>query len=160
MAFAIRLPLPPSVNNYWQQGRNGKRFISDRGRKYRDEVIIAIRERTNGVKRSAKAIRLEVRITNSQRWPIDFDNGMKSLADALCHAGLFWDDSQILQCVTTIEAVSGAGWVDIRMIGIGEFDLLPQYAKDRVRRLITETELGPRPRPAKRKVVARQRIRR
>ncbi len=160
MPLAIRLPLPPSVNSYWQRNFTGGMRIGKPGVRYRDEVILAVRERCSGVKRTTKAIAIEIRVTNSERFPADLDNLRKALYDSLCHAGLFWDDCQVVRDSGVIEAVSGKGWLDVRIIGIGEFDSLPEYARKRVMKAIQDHDLGPKKRVSKPKAVAARKFRR
>jgi crossover junction endodeoxyribonuclease RusA len=88
----LRLPYPPSVNHIWR--RSGPRtVISREGRRYRRDVRAALAamkvERMDG--------RLAVRVTvcppdHRRR---DLDNVQKALLDALAHAGVYRDDSQI-----------------------------------------------------------------
>ena len=86
------LPYPCSVNHYW--GQSGKhRFIGKKGKEFRMAVSEACLDA------DVKAIdgRLSVHIAlfppdNRKR---DIDNILKSLLDALEHAGCYENDSQI-----------------------------------------------------------------
>lgn len=86
----IRLPWPPSVNHYWRNVR-GRTLISRQGRDYRAmvEKLAAGLKANNG--------RLSVTITAHppDRRRRDLDNLLKAPLDAMCHAGLYADDSQI-----------------------------------------------------------------
>jgi len=88
----LELPYPPSVNHIWR--RVGSRtVISREGRRYRKDVCAALA----AVRAPAMRGRLFVRITACppDRRRRDLDNTQKSLLDALAHAGVYRDDSQI-----------------------------------------------------------------
>lgn len=89
----IELPWPPSVNTYWR--RAGHRMhISHQGREYRGLVAAACA--MQGAKRLGAA-RLRVTITAypPDRRARDLDNLNKGVLDALAHARVFNDDSQV-----------------------------------------------------------------
>ncbi len=157
MPMSIRLPLPPSVNSYWQRTFHGGMCVGPAGRAYRDKVRIAVLERFGQVKRSAKALAIEVEVTNSKQWPADLDNVRKALYDSLCDAGLFWDDAQVMQDSGRIVAVDGRGFVDVRIYGIGEFDSLPEYARKKVMLAIKGIDLGRKPRKSSKVVASKRR---
>ncbi len=85
------LPYPPTVNHYWLRTRRGVR-ISDGGRAYRRRVrgILAGVPTLPG--RVAVAITVFPPDVPRKR---DLDNLLKGLLDALEHAGVYEDDSQI-----------------------------------------------------------------
>lgn len=92
----IALPWPPSANRYWRhpnKGRlAGRHLISREGRAYRSEVIWRIQ-------RTAEPLtgRLDVQFQAAppDRRNRDLDNLLKAAQDALSHAGVWGDDSQI-----------------------------------------------------------------
>ena len=88
----LTLPYPPSVNHYWR--RVGSRtLISREGRRYHTDVCAAL-----AAGRAAPLTgRLAVCVTifPPDRRRRDLDNAMKALLDALAHAGVYEDDSQI-----------------------------------------------------------------
>jgi crossover junction endodeoxyribonuclease RusA len=93
----LDLPFPVSVNHYWQscvRGRRVHRFISDKGRDFRAEVItLAMVAR---VKRMEGPLRSIVTLYPPDNHKRDLDNfAGKSLYDALAHAGVYSDDSQV-----------------------------------------------------------------
>lgn len=111
--YEIKLPFPPSINDYYEnrQGtvRGGKkagkvyigRMISPAGRLFRDEVFAAVRKghRVAPFLTGRLAICILVRppaekvdgTRNSNRR--DMDNILKALQDALTKAGVIADDS-------------------------------------------------------------------
>lgn len=95
-AYAITLPWPPSVNTYWRHivvhGR-ARTLISKTGRQYRETVM-------QHVSAAKMALRLDTRLVAISAFPPDrrrrdLDNVLKSLLDALTHAGVWEDDEQI-----------------------------------------------------------------
>lgn len=100
-SFALRLPLPfpPSVNHYYRHVGN-KVLISKDGREYRKRVGDAVRREPDWPTGSPVmlinerlAVTLSVYPPDKRRR--DLDNIQKPLLDALQHAGVYADDSQI-----------------------------------------------------------------
>tara|TARA_R110000868_G_scaffold209842_2_gene459714 strand:+ start:143 stop:502 length:360 start_codon:yes stop_codon:yes gene_type:complete len=89
----ITLPWPPSVNTYWRNF-DGRTIISLRGREYREAIQKLIM-----VNRLQKHFDGPLRVTIAAYRPDkrrrDLDNLLKATCDALCHAGVYEDDSQI-----------------------------------------------------------------
>lgn len=90
----LELPWPPSVNHYWRH-QNGRHHISAEGRSYRQ--IVAVTARLKAQIDAPLEGRLSAMIT---AWPPDrrrrdLDNVLKALLDALEHAKIYHDDSQI-----------------------------------------------------------------
>ncbi|GAA4321837.1 RusA family crossover junction endodeoxyribonuclease [Pigmentiphaga soli] len=92
------LPYPPSVNGYWRTPRSGpiagRTLISEAGRKYRAEIgaLIAATRSAFGL---TGRLRVEIAMHAPDKRQRDLDNITKSLLDALTHAGVWVDDSQI-----------------------------------------------------------------
>lgn len=87
----IVLPWPPSINHYW--GSRGKgRFLKKEARAFREQVgWLAKHHDTFGTRR----LRMEIVAYPPDRRCRDLDNMQKAPIDALMHAGMFKDDSQI-----------------------------------------------------------------
>lgn len=92
----IYLPWPPTVNSYYSAGQGKVRYISAKGRVFRDQVAQAIAEQAPGLT-LADRLYVEVVLHPPDRRTRDLDNYMKALLDALTHSGLWEDDSQIDQ---------------------------------------------------------------
>lgn len=117
MTVAITLPYPPSVNHYWRTFQ-GRMILSKAGREYRHAAaVVALSQRTE---RFAATDRLSLllHVCPPDRRRRDLDNVLKAVLDALQHAGVYPDDSQIDDLrVTRLRPVSGGevrvvvGWL-------------------------------------------------
>ena len=93
MKLEITLPWPPTVNTYYRNF-NGRSIISKKGREYR----VAVAEQVL-IQRAAKhldhAVKVEIKAYRPDRRRRDLDNLLKSLLDAMTHAGVMSDDELI-----------------------------------------------------------------
>lgn len=90
---------PPTVNNYYVKTQRGL-FISQKGKKFRADVVKDVLEQLAGMETITQKIRVEI-----VAWPPDarirdLDNIKKPLFDALTQAGVWADDSLIDQDFT------------------------------------------------------------
>ena len=90
----ITLPWPPSVNTYWRNF-DGRMIISAKGREYRetvgDQMILQ-----KQVKHFTGRLRVEIEAFRPDKRRRDLDNLLKATLDGLAHAGVYEDDSQIV----------------------------------------------------------------
>ena len=91
--LSIELPWPPSINHYWRHTKNGH-YISDEGKDYRKLVFYYCQKHKQKFDKDARlAVHIEAHPPDRRKR--DLDNVLKSLLDALQHAGVYEDDSQI-----------------------------------------------------------------
>ena len=90
---------PPSVNHVWQKTKTGRVYLSKAGRTFRTavmaQVMIARAKGKMPKQPFTGALDVTVSLTPPDRRRRDIDNGLKALFDALTHAGVWRDDSQI-----------------------------------------------------------------
>ena len=107
----LDLPYPPSVNSYW--GFKGShRYLTAKAKIFKQEVFIAfLKSKHKGFGKN----RLEINITlyATDKRIRDLDNSIKSLLDALCQAGVFYDDSQIDKITVQRGAIIKGGLCNI-----------------------------------------------
>ncbi len=88
----IELPWPPSGNHQHGRTKAGKTYLKASTKTYRNDVgWLAKRIDTFGTRRIA----LHIQVFAPDKRARDLDNLVKSAQDALMHAGVFKDDSQI-----------------------------------------------------------------
>jgi len=125
----LTLPYPPSINHYWR--RVGPRtLVSREGRAFRRDVCALLRQGFGaqtllgggGPRRppSGGRIALAMDAFPPDRRRRDLDNIAKAALDALEHAGIYADDSQIDLLLTRRRDPVKRGRLDIR---IDEFPL-------------------------------------
>lgn len=93
----LTLPYPPSTNRYWRHvtiNRAGRTLISKAGRQYRKAVTDACLA-VGCPRAGAGRLRVDIAAFPPDRRRRDLDNILKGLLDAITHAGVWEDDSQI-----------------------------------------------------------------
>ncbi|RKZ94836.1 MAG: hypothetical protein DRQ40_05060 [Gammaproteobacteria bacterium] len=97
MNYEIFLPFPPTVNHYYVKSRRGI-YISKKGRQFREKVADSINEQLPGVViGDDDRLKVSVTLHPMDKRKRDVDNYNKALLDAITHAGLWGDDSQVDQ---------------------------------------------------------------
>jgi crossover junction endodeoxyribonuclease RusA len=116
MAIELKLPYPPSINHYFSYS-HGRPVLSKDARSYRHQVRrIAI---ARGDKPLMGALSVHIDIFPPDNRRRDIDNCFKSVLDALQHAGVFWDDSQIIVLHAVKHPTAQEGHV---VVGIHELE--------------------------------------
>lgn len=92
--LTLELPFPPSLNHYYRH-LGHVTLISRRGRAYREAVVALLAAR--GIKPLGGPLDVAVELFPPDRRKRDADNFHKCLSDALQHAGVFQDDSQVVR---------------------------------------------------------------
>lgn len=108
------LPFPPSVNTYWRHPNKGafagKSLISAAGRKFQSAACAAIVEQLRRLPKPTSApAAVEIVLFPPDNRIRDLDNYNKALFDALTHAGVWEDDSQVKECWWSGDRLSRKG---------------------------------------------------
>jgi crossover junction endodeoxyribonuclease RusA len=115
--ITLKLPYPPSVNHYWGQV-GSRKFLGKKGKEFREAVFLCA---LNARHRVLNA-RLEVKVYlyPPDKRKRDIDNVLKSLLDALEHARVYENDSQIDKlCVTRMEVMK-EGYCEVTITEINQ----------------------------------------
>lgn len=99
LAQFLTLPLPPSVNCYWRKSPRGM-YITAAGKTFRQRVAEIVAEH-NAMKFGDARLFVAMRVCARDKRRMDVDNFAKAALDALTHAGVYDDDSQIDELLIT-----------------------------------------------------------
>ena len=88
------MPWPPSVNTYWRMVK-GRMIISKQGRDYRASVADQVMLQRGG-KNFFCPLKVTIEAWRPDNRRRDLDNLLKAVLDALAHAGVYVDDSLIV----------------------------------------------------------------
>ena len=115
----INLPWPPSVNHVWRRV-GSKTLLSAEGRKYRESVgQHCLLGRIAG-KRLEGRLSVKILVNPPDRRRRDIDNLTKVPLDALTHAAVWEDDSQIDELYIRRDAVTPGGTITIQIQQLAE----------------------------------------
>lgn len=110
MSVDVVLPWPPSVNAMWRNV-GGKTLLSLRGRSFRKGALDAcLLARVTGARLQGR-LALHLVVCAPDRRSRDLDNTVKGVQDALTHAGVWLDDSQIDRLVVERGPIVSGGEV-------------------------------------------------
>ena len=107
MKIEYIFPYPPTSNHYWGQVGN-RRFVGKAGLLFRQNVKNIALKRTQLLYNAR--LKVKVYLYPPDRRKRDIDNNMKSLLDAMEHAGVYENDSQIDELhIVRSEVIKGGG---------------------------------------------------
>ncbi len=89
----LELPWPPTINHYYGQARNGRKFIKKAGLEFRMRVAEIVAEAGQVTQEGNLALFLWVSPPDKRKR--DLDNLVKATQDALQEAGAYENDCQI-----------------------------------------------------------------
>lgn len=121
----LTLPFPPSVNTYWRAVNSGplkgRVLISDTGRTFRTNAVGMVLEQLRCIpKPFTEPVSVRVLLLPPNRARRDLDNFQKVLFDALTHAGVWKDDSQIHHMDVRWGPVIAGGRAEVEIRKIAE----------------------------------------
>lgn len=126
--FKAQLPMPPSVNHYWAKSvkrAKGRSYVhvylSARAVKFRNEVIAHVADlsqRNGSIRTHNGRIKAVVTLHGATKRSFDVDNFMKGIGDALTHAKVYKDDSQIDCLIVNRGLVIKGGLVGVELYEI------------------------------------------
>jgi crossover junction endodeoxyribonuclease RusA len=97
--IVLTLPWAPSVNAYWRHIAKwplaGRVLISEKGRNYRTEAVGVMLDQLGRYPRLSGRLAVTLAVNPPDRRRRDLDNMPKAILDALTHAQVILDDSQI-----------------------------------------------------------------
>lgn len=91
----LRLPWPPSVNNYWLRNRSGGLRVGPRGERFRLEVCYEVLKTVKPLGSISEPVAVSIVACQPDRRKRDLDNLLKATLDALTNAKVYQDDSLI-----------------------------------------------------------------
>ena len=93
-ANSLALPWAPSVNGYWRAFR-GRQILSKKGRVFRDDVLAAQAFFAPDLRDLSGRLEVTLELWAPDNRRRDIDNYIKAPLDALTHADVWGDDSQV-----------------------------------------------------------------
>lgn len=117
----LTLPFPPSVNTYWRAPNKGplkgRHLISAAGRAFQSAACAAIIEQLRRLPSpSTESAAVEILLFPPDARRRDIDNYNKALFDALTHAGVWEDDSQVKRMLVEWGPIVKGGSVEITIV--------------------------------------------
>lgn len=95
----LTLPWPPSTNTIWRSLRSGplagRVLLSKAGREYRKSVHAAVTAQIGARGTISGPVKVDIQLHPPTRHRLDLDNRIKAVLDALTHAAVWVDDSQV-----------------------------------------------------------------
>jgi crossover junction endodeoxyribonuclease RusA len=111
--YEYQLPYPPSVNHTWRH-KGGQFYVSPKTKTYRADVLAAVWSQGKPPQLECP-LTVHLYVTPPDKRVRDLDNIFKVVLDALAKAGVYVDDSQIVELKAKREAVTKPGGVWVRV---------------------------------------------
>lgn len=92
---SLTVPMPPSVNQLYGVGDNGQKFLLPDQKAFRNDVIGIARIAMRNAGALTGRLEVWIRLHFANRRRTDIDGRIKAALDALTHALVYKDDSQI-----------------------------------------------------------------
>lgn len=113
----LEFPFPPTLNTYWRhvaiRGRP-RTLLSESGRKYRRDVVSRCLVAGAPITlQGSLACTIDLYPPCNRRR--DCDNHAKALLDAMTHAGVYGDDSQIIDLRIRMHPKQSPGWATVTL---------------------------------------------
>lgn len=122
----LELPWPPSTNHTWKKGR-GRVYLSAETRRFREDVAKLVMA-SRIARPITGPIEVSVTLCPPDKRRRDEDNfAGKSLFDAMTHAGVWLDDSQIRRKVVEWGEVVKGGCVKVEVVAMPQ---CPNFAQN------------------------------
>ncbi|NBI12515.1 RusA family crossover junction endodeoxyribonuclease [[Haemophilus] felis] len=99
--ITLELPYPPTINHYWKHTKQGRHYITDKGRAYQSKV----KEVCSGSVPFTKPVSVKVQVWLPDKRRRDLDNLWKVLLDSLVNAKIVADDCWQAMPKQSIEAM-------------------------------------------------------
>ena len=93
----LSLPYPPTLNTMYPSNKQGRRFLSKKGRDYKNDVYAATLEQHGIFKPLTGPVRATVHLEVPDNRKRDLDNTFKAIFDALKNANVYLDDQQVIE---------------------------------------------------------------
>ena len=117
----IKLPWSPSVNRVWRNVK-GRTILSAEGRSYREAVgMLCLASKITG-KRILGRLSVKILVNPPDRRRRDIDNFTKVPLDALTHAGVWMDDSQIDELYVRRLPVKKGGEITVQIEQLNDYE--------------------------------------
>lgn len=111
----LQLPWPVTINRYWGVTRKGIRYVTARGKEYKEDVAWHTYRSLPCCCPFTAAVRVVIAANPPDNIRRDLDNTLKVLLDALGECGVYEDDFLIADLHITREHVVAGGRVLVQV---------------------------------------------
>jgi crossover junction endodeoxyribonuclease RusA len=110
--ISLALPYPPSANTIWRHVK-GRVLLSEKGRLYRRAVAMSVLGQVGPSKSIAGPVSVAIGVVPPDRRRRDIDNVLKATLDALTHAKVWEDDSQVKRIQIEMQSPAPGGSLSV-----------------------------------------------